>query len=115
MANVARSIPLPLVPLLGEYHRRLEDLLGDRLVGLRLFGSWARGEQGPDSDVDLAVLVKDRLPFADERAAALLGYQIAERFDLLLSPKIFAIADYRRMVAREHPFFEAVEQEGIPA
>ncbi|MHB1844555.1 MAG: nucleotidyltransferase domain-containing protein [Deltaproteobacteria bacterium] len=112
---MARSIPPPLVPLLGEYHRRLEILLGDRLVGLRLYGSWARGEQGPESDVDLAVLVNDRLPFADERAAAMLGYEIAGRFDLPLSPKILAIADYRRLVAREHPFYEAIEQEGIPA
>lgn len=34
---------------------------GDRLVGVVAFGSWARREQGPDSDVDLLVVLDDRL------------------------------------------------------
>jgi predicted nucleotidyltransferase len=34
---------------------------GDRLVGLVAFGSWARGEEGPDSDVDLLVVLGEEL------------------------------------------------------
>lgn len=42
----------------------LKDLYGDRLRQIVLFGSWARGDAGADSDVDLLVVldrVDDRL------------------------------------------------------
>ncbi|MCC6053654.1 MAG: nucleotidyltransferase domain-containing protein, partial [Desulfurococcaceae archaeon] len=36
----------------------LEGELGGELLGLVLFGSWARGEAREDSDVDVFVLLK---------------------------------------------------------
>ncbi|MFP4248886.1 MAG: nucleotidyltransferase domain-containing protein, partial [Armatimonadota bacterium] len=44
---------------LRELKRELEALYGDRLRGVYLFGSHARGEAGPDSDVDVAVVLDD--------------------------------------------------------
>jgi len=36
----------------------LEETLGSELMGLVLFGSWARGEASKDSDVDIFVVLK---------------------------------------------------------
>jgi predicted nucleotidyltransferase len=36
-------------------------MFGDRLLGVVLFGSYARGEAGTDSDVDLLVVVDGRV------------------------------------------------------
>jgi len=36
---------------------RLENVYGDRFHGLLLYGSEARGEAEPDSDIDLLVLL----------------------------------------------------------
>lgn len=44
---------------LQELRRELEELYGDRLKGLCLFGSHARGDAEPDSDVDVAVVLDD--------------------------------------------------------
>jgi predicted nucleotidyltransferase len=45
---------------------RATRVLGPRLVGLVAFGSWARGEAGPGSDLDLLVVVDPELPLRRE-------------------------------------------------
>ncbi len=45
-------------PILNELKRGLQKLYGDRLVKLILFGSHARGEANPDSDIDLLAVLK---------------------------------------------------------
>jgi len=47
-----------IVQKLKECASELEKLLGDELLGLLLFGSWARGEAREDSDVDVFVVLK---------------------------------------------------------
>jgi predicted nucleotidyltransferase len=39
--------------------RELRDLYGERLKGVVLFGSWARGEAHPESDIDLLVVLDE--------------------------------------------------------
>lgn len=47
-----------VVEALGEAVKDLEKIFGEELVGLALFGSWARREAKPDSDVDVFVILK---------------------------------------------------------
>jgi len=49
---------MELTALLGEIKRRLADAFGDRLEGVVLFGSEARGEAREDSDLDILVLLR---------------------------------------------------------
>jgi hypothetical protein len=51
---------LPLVrQVAGEYKAGLQDLYGDELVELILFGSYARGDYHNESDIDFAVVLQD--------------------------------------------------------
>ncbi|AQG81654.1 nucleotidyltransferase domain-containing protein [Spirosoma montaniterrae] len=43
----------------AEFKRELRQLYGDQLAGLVLFGSYARGDQNEESDVDFAVVLKN--------------------------------------------------------
>ena len=43
----------------GELVRRFVDGLGDNLVALAFFGSWARGEAGEHSDIDLLLIARE--------------------------------------------------------
>ncbi len=52
---------------LRQLKRELEELYGERLKGLYLFGSRARGDAEPDSDVDVAVVLDGSEPPPDDR------------------------------------------------
>ena len=52
--------------LLNRIKDRLEDAYGDRLQGVVLYGSEARGEAEPDSDIDLLVLLKGPVQFGKD-------------------------------------------------
>jgi predicted nucleotidyltransferase len=52
-------IPEKLKPILAELKRGLQEIYGDRLRAVVLFGSQARGEATEDSDVDVAVVLDD--------------------------------------------------------
>jgi predicted nucleotidyltransferase len=50
--------PLDTRTLLARIKSRLQAVYGDRLRGIVLYGSEARGESTPDSDVDILVLAR---------------------------------------------------------
>ena len=47
-----------IAALLAQLRAGLERLYGDRLVKVILFGSRARGDADPDSDIDVLVVLK---------------------------------------------------------
>jgi predicted nucleotidyltransferase len=51
---------LTLQPILKHLKEDLTNLYGDRLIHLTLFGSQARGDQEPDSDIDVLVVLRSR-------------------------------------------------------
>ncbi|MEY3301890.1 MAG: nucleotidyltransferase domain-containing protein [Pseudanabaena sp.] len=52
--------------LLIELKASLVELYGDRLFSLILFGSQARGEATPDSDIDVMTVLDDPVNVAEE-------------------------------------------------
>jgi predicted nucleotidyltransferase len=53
-------------PLIRRCAERIREVYGPRLAGIVLYGSVARGEEGPESDVDLLVLIKGEYKVFDE-------------------------------------------------
>ena len=55
-------------PILSRFRVALNDIYGERIERVVLFGSRARGDAGPDSDFDLAVFLTEIDGFGTEAA-----------------------------------------------
>ena len=51
------NIPEAVADLVRTYGRMLERQFGERLLSIRLFGSYARGDADGESDIDVCVVV----------------------------------------------------------
>jgi len=83
-----------------QYPERVRDVI--------LFGSKARGDSHPDSDIDILILVDDddwRFSHAISRLAA----RISLNYDVLLGPRVLRQARWRRSL-----LYSTVSSEGIP-
>jgi predicted nucleotidyltransferase len=88
--------------------RALHRQYPDRIQGVILFGSKARGDSHPDSDIDILILVDDddwRFSHAISRLAA----HISLNYDVLLGPRVIRQARWRRSI-----LYPTVSSEGIP-
>jgi predicted nucleotidyltransferase len=95
----------------AELRDRLSSLYGKRFQSTVVFGSRARGDASPDSDVDvLVVLGGDVKPFEEIRRAGDIVADVSLRNDLYLS---CIYTSESRFENAETPFLKAVRREGV--
>ncbi|MBI3960276.1 MAG: nucleotidyltransferase domain-containing protein [Chloroflexi bacterium] len=101
-----------LSEVLSEVKQALTEALGEQLIAVRLFGSYARGEERADSDIDLLVLVRQIDDYGDliRRTSATVA-DISLRHDVVISRAFAVDGDYRR---QQTPFFMNVRRESVP-
>lgn len=99
--------------LLKEMKDRLQALYGERLKGVILFGSEARGDAGPDSDIDVLVLLRGPVDYARELPAVIEAlYSMTLDLGRPVTPKVVDAEDYETF---DCPLFRNVRREGIRA
>ncbi len=97
--------------LLSDFSKGLQNLYGDRLARLILFGSHARQEATADSDLDIMVVLKGSVSPGDEIfRMGQLKTDLNLQYDEFISVVPISEADYHN---RHTPLLEAVHQEGI--
>ncbi len=114
-ATNARETPLAgwLAELLAAFKQGLRKLYGDRLDGLYLFGSHARGEAHVGSDVDLAVVLDEVADYGREiRRSSELTAALALEHEVSISCVFIPRADWNRV---EGPFLVNVHSDAVAA
>lgn len=108
-----RLTPRNVQSLLKELRASLEDLYGDNLVGIRLFGSYARREATPDSDVDVLLVLREIGDYGTEvrRVSDLLS-RVSLEYGKTIAP---VFVDATRFSAASDPFMANVAREAVPA
>jgi predicted nucleotidyltransferase len=88
-------------------------LLSEPDATIILYGSYARGDQKPESDIDLLILLnREKITFADEKRIAFPLYDIEFETGQIISPVVLARRDWETR-HRITPFYENVTLEGI--
>ena len=77
-----------------------------------LYGSYARGEAGPDSDLDLLVIAPSRERFFD-RMASVLRLSRDLRAGLPLSPMVLTPEEVEQRLARGDQFVADILSSGV--
>ena len=97
--------------ILSEIKPRLEAAFGQRLRGVILYGSRARGDTAPDSDMDLLVLLDSPITLVPDISTivhALYPLQLEVDFPIHGTP-----ASMDSYQAQVFPLYRNVKREGI--
>lgn len=97
--------------ILLELKQGLIKVYGDQLVNVLLYGSYARGEQRQDSDIDVAVILKGNInPFKVIDRITEFSYDLSLKYSILLSIHPISEIDF---ISRNSPFILNLREEGI--
>ena len=97
--------------ILAELRPALEALYGERLVKLVLFGSQARGEAEPGSDIDVLLVLEG--PVQTGKEIARVGEVTANlslKYDVVISSTFVSVERYAH---EQSPLLINVRREGI--
>ena len=96
-----------------ELKAGLVRIYGDKLKGVYLYGSYARGDYREGSDVDVMILLMDYQNYWDElNRTSQVMQDVALKYDLLVS-RIFMTED--KWKKSETPLLRNIHQDGQPA
>ena len=106
-----RKIPGQIKPIIEEVKTRLKEIYGPRLKKIILIGSYARGEAGPGSDIDLIILLDDLEDEYQEREKYFKAIlEVDYKYDTVITIIPFKESEFN---SRRLPLILNAKREGI--
>jgi len=100
-----------LYDLIAELKVGLDGVYGDRLKGLYLYGSYARGEEDTESDLDILVVLEQFDHYAAEvDRTAELNSELSLKYGMTVSQVFVRESEWRN---GDTPFLSNVREEAI--
>jgi len=113
MSHLAERLSSDEVKAVEVFVTRLLSEFGPDVTDVRVFGSKARGEADPESDLDILVLVR-RPDYALKHAILWLAAEVSLAHEVLLSPRVIPETAWLKMIEGDTLFYRMVSAEGIP-
>ncbi len=115
-SNLVRKVLLPLLAAEQKQYMLLQkDLAGvvaGHCLSAAIFGSVARGEETPASDLDILLIVEKKTPVVQEIIRALVHAGM-ESWGIRVSPVTITRADFIRRAAEGDDLINNVLNEGV--
>ena len=107
-------MPQTMQQLIQQYVSNIHDIYGSHLRQIILYGSYARGDFHPDSDIDIMILLdlsnvdikKYRHQLSD------MTFDFNMDYDVDIKPIAKSEEHYRKWVDN-YPFYSNVNREGV--
>jgi uncharacterized protein len=100
-----------LQPILTQLKQALTDFYGDRLLHLTLFGSQARGDAEPDSDIDVLVVLKQPVnPGEEINRTGQVVANLSLHYDVVISCLFMDETHYK---TRNGSLLRNIRKEGV--
>lgn len=107
-------MPQTISTLLTQYLSEIKKIYGTHLKYVILYGSYARGDYTPDSDVDIMLLVdlpqEETEVYSD--ALSELGYEYNVNHNIWMMPVVKNLQHFNQWVSA-YPFYSNVRKEGV--
>jgi len=106
-------MPVDIKRLLAELKKGLTELYGQRLKGVYLFGSYARGDYDENSDLDVMIVLDNYESYWEELVRSVeLASDLSLEYNVMISRTIMTEEQWRK---GDLPVLRNVRAEGIPA
>lgn len=97
---------------INSFLHKLEKRYTERILSVRLFGSRARGEARPDSDVDIAVIVDQDDPEL-RRSIRFLAVDVWLEHGLYISTRVWSLPHWNQLKNIRTGLYLNLEREGV--
>lgn len=107
-------MPQAIHGLLEQYVAEIKKIYGSHVKEVILYGSYARGDFGADSDVDIMILldISDLELKSYSRTLSYMTYDFNMDNDLDIKPIAKSQAHFEKW-ADNYPFYANIQKEGV--
>lgn len=97
--------------ILSQVKQVAEKQFGERLKAVRLYGSYARGDENEESDIDILIVLDEIHDYyKDYRKISLQTYEIGFQYDKIIS---INLSNYQQYINEETRFIRNVQKDSI--